>query len=846
MIKSITDKFMSSVRTRPAQEAEDIYESGPNGSYSLHTNNRQDYSHLLNKPFFVKTVDWTTSDAFASILTTNVLVPADIVSNALLAVPFLSMAKWKGKMCAIVQVVGTPQHQGTLIAYAYPPYLRSEENSSQPMEALAAPHVLLSANQSTSACLELPFYCASNLAECFVRTTDAVAITQTALNTCLLNFVVLNPLIASSSGTTTLRVSVHIMFKELDFYVPNIVPSYPPTPSFVSQSFVTRMLDNAVPALKDVLSDGIDQARAAIRKITGMDYPTEPLTQHIMRPLPITNLNSTEGVYFADRFTQFPSYVYKNDVDTFSTRADEMDISNIISKPGYVGTFHITTSDLPETLCFTRPMAPFTNPLTTTTSPNPMVDTGPLLQKMSYMAKYWRGSIKFTLHVSASNMHVAKLLVVRRYGLDVHDDPTTPIMESMSGMQTEAIEISAGGQTFDIICPYNSTVNMLPTTPGYRTVPYSHGMLYIYLLQPLVANSTIASFIDVNVFVSAMDDFRFYGPCDFNGIRPISAAGPTFDGETTLLDSMVTTWRAQSMRDQPHSDTVCYAPTDIDTLAPQVPFNVPDPKISVVSNTITREWCEELGLDRMSKPLTSVRDIMRRFTTAYKMNSTSNAVLIPLKVLVALAESPQNVLTHMFYGIKGGLRFRLKWEITGNVASVQEPMVYYIPPRYTLPPGASSFNEQSAFNPLFTGAFPVTFRTIAIGGGYTNPNAATYPVQFKMFQSHEGYSEFEVPIETIFRFNTIGTVSDILASDSAHALGHIVIIQPGAFADATSFMYLEMALADETRLGFQVRNPDVSVVYNTTTLDTQAGFPVDFTPNPNPLDISKFFYTKTV
>ena len=85
----------------------------------------------------------------------------------------------------------------------------------------------------------------------------------------------------------------------------------------------------------------------------------------------------------------------------------------------------------------------------------------------------------------------------------------------------------------------------------------------------------------------------------------------------------------------------------------------------------------------------------------------------------------------------------------------------------------------------------------------------TYPSPLQIYSSKDGVLEFEIDLQTIFRYNIINR--NIGFTEGASALGGIVICAPNnTFDPATTTpprVEVFVALGDDARLGYQVFNP---------------------------------------
>ena len=147
-----------------------------------------------------------------------------------------------------------------------------------------------------------------------------------------------------------------------------------------------------------------------------------------------------------------------------------------------------------------------------------------ILQILYWMSKYWRGSLNLHIQSSMSNFQFAKLQVVRDYAPSYNVLTKVPDSTPLQSMMVETLEFSGGGQVQTVKLPFASMFNKLPCTNDPITNCLSHGMYYIYLATPLVSSLTSANSVSFNVYLSAGDDFQYFGyaidPLTMFGHRP--------------------------------------------------------------------------------------------------------------------------------------------------------------------------------------------------------------------------------------------------------------------------------------------------------------------------------------
>jgi len=861
-VNTISSNFFSQVRTRSVIEPEFIYDKKYRLT-SVDPDLKMDYSRILNKPYFIKNVNWSTVGTQFSILDVT-RIPLDIFNNALAKIPFESSTLYRAKISVLLQVAGTPMHQGIVIAAAMPIGFASDPSytgSSKSLNSLmAAPHVFLNANEQTSARLRIPFYVNTSLDKTDLdRKTYNFNFTGTDYSEVAI--MILNPLVAPTGGTTSVSMSMHVVFDDVEFYAPHTDVSYVPIPApplldlepegLVEdlQKAGSRAIDSVFSTVRKLSGDVLDVARSGIRQYTGLHSPNYPMLQSKTYVQSRNVANTTDVPVRFDKMDNFGNHdrICKDFI--FETSQDEMDIKYLGSKPQYIGSFVVKTADAAGTLCWSRPITPVQQfeSISYVNAGGETINTcsfNNIQQILAYVHRYWRGGIKIHLQANMSNFHFCKLAVARDYSVRTLAMRTYPTFGSIPNLMTEFLEFSAGGQIQTVEMPYVSQLNQLPCTVDWESNASQHGMYYIYLNQPLVTNGTVATSISFNVYISLCDDFQFYGYA-INPLRlyyqNVISEIPTEDPpEEEGLVFSVDRLRASKIEAQSASAPV--------TESTQNELTASENKdVSIISPDF--------------RPVTNIRDHIRRFYKVYRrgLNSatiTATNSLITLDIADLLGQRTQlinspvsdsvastlDLLSKMFLGCSGGSRFKIV--VTGCTSA----SAWYVPPGFTALEVASGdaiylsciprsrattaqavltnavmyqnlTNSTSTFDSSFAVQCPTVERA-----NYTSSNA------FSAYNDSGGdisyvpdatsVLEFEIPNMSPYKFygdvtKVSRVTSSYLAQSSTSALGHIVLfIPPMALTNSTvvgANIAAYVSYDDVARHGYQVFVPTVVI-----------------------------------
>jgi len=702
-VSHIAENFYSGVRTRTPIESPILYNKKPKLS-SVPESLKMDFSRILNKPFFIKNISWDTAAATHSQIGV-IGIPSEILVNALAKIPFQSAAFFRSKVVLIMQVSGTPMHQGIVLASAIPRLGTIATVASMNVNrALMAPHVFLSANEATPVILEVPFYSPTKL-----RNVDLLKTTVGPENPTLdyaqVALQVMSPLAVAASGTTTVTISIHAMFTDMDFYVPHTDPGWV-AQGFMSdiRALATKGIDGTFGVVKQLAGDFLDTARRAannglqnfrdaIRLYTGLHAPELPLLSDRSAVQFRQNTNLVDAPSFFEKMDPFSSYTRIVDDYYFDTDIDEMDMRFLLSKPQFIGSFKVSYNTTVNTLLWSRPITPVqmvydSPPNNYTAMGNTALKSNwstSILQNFSYLSKFWKGGLKLHIQMSASSLSFAKLAVVRNYSPDQNMLASAPAYTDVQNLLTEHVEFSCGGQVQTIDLPYCSVLSQLPCTSDWVFNAIQHGMYYIFLAQPLTLNATLPNDVRFNIYISAADDFTFMG----YATRPVNIAYPFLQSNAIRNDDAEEKFTAEA--------------TTLNPVNSQFE----------ITNKQTPEIKPDLDID--FRPIVSVRDYIRRFHKVYSQRIKPNQLydsghIIKLEIsdlvgnvytttpsqvgfptfdthIFASPSNPMTLINNMFYGYSGGYKFKL------NIIGADISELWYVPPDYCFNKNTNRWNS---------------------------------------------------------------------------------------------------------------------------------------------------------
>jgi len=768
------NNFYSQFRSKAVNEAQVIFDKWPEFT-SIPKELRMDFSRVLEKPFFIKNLTWSDSMAVGANVGA-ILLPSDIIVNELLHKPFQTAVYFRMKICLMIQVSGTPMHSGCLIAAAMPPLFPA----AQLNQLLPAPHAFLFANESTPICVEVPFYSPT-----VVRYTSPYSVPPDAFDYARVTIQVINSLGVPTGGSTSVTVSVQAVVKDCEFYVPAVNPvEY--IPIVAESGFMkipTKIFDGLAYGAKSVLGDVIDSTRQVVRAYTGFHNPNSPaINSRVIathRNFP-NNVDQPTLYEKLDQHAQFDRIAYDY---LFDSSQDDMDLKFILSKPAYLGTFRVNTTDPTGTRLFATPITPCIEDDRVPTGLYRNFFCSPM-RLLFESSLYWRGSLKMHIQSSMNNFQYCKLLVARNYEIPRSALYDYIAMSDVTGLMTETLEFSAGGQLQTIDLPFCSLNEQICCYKDSTMNALVHGLVSIYLLQPLVVNGSSPTSCEFNVYFSAGEDFQFYGYSNDNVGR--SLFGLTAESAVTVE---------------------------------------PSQQNEVLNDPEERDYTKLRNLD--FKPMTNIRDYIRRmvlvgqvkYNNAGSYNETdvydiADLLRGNLGGFSAVQRPTSMALRTMYYGCTGGFKIKVK------AIGAQDMVVKYYPPQHYTKTGPLADNYWYKTQPNGLGISEVNYRSRESSTG-TNfadvlPNATPFQ-EIPVVSRYAGgktlsdnrnilESEFVIPNMSVFRFvssEAIYSSTGRPLASSSYGSFSVSFVRKSTYPDPDDTVYLNIYLGatDETRLG---------------------------------------------
>jgi len=738
------------------------------------------------RPSLVDTITWATSDAPGSVLATYEL-PRDLIVNQLNDAPFSTFKYWRGDISLSFQVNASPMHQGIVKAVFIPlTYSTSALQRLNPLDISINEHVSLYANTSSPANLTIPYLSPLNYLDVRIPGDELAS----SLGT--LYFVVWNQLEAATNSSLIATISVMASLPNSEFKVPRLKPytrlsKQVPRVKFEAQFFgglkslITPLTDIAASGISSVtgglipkkfISDGID----IVRGLTGLDKPSNYMVSAPTSHVSVGRLNNAVGEVYLDKLTPFPAEVAALNSSDISSRADEMSFAYLLTKSSYLGSFTVSTAQVPGDVLAYFPV----NPICTDIGKLTYQPT--LLGYVSMPFQFWQGSLKFKFEVSATSLQTTKLFVAFNPG--VFTPQTTLDIQTISAQYGRTIDIAQGSNSFEFEVPYIAPTPFLEvphsndTTQGVTTLN-SVGMLHVVVLNRLVCPNNVPTSIAVNVYISGGDNFILRGLSTANLWTPIEPA-PIGKSEFEAQMMAVEPLQSEVVEEKVISDPI---PVSKDAIGNSKEGTI-NPGISL-----------------------STRDYLKKYQLVYRdvrLQLPYFKRKIDLRDLVSIEDNVRSTgllewFTAPYRCIHGGLRFNISFNGSFSNAALFQSIcsqfrVYYLPP----------LSNTGGYNAI-TLQFLETFQETA------DPLLNVTRLNVSMINTIDRTLHFEVPYQVLLNFNLTKDEIDLAYATSHYTdMGSILMFADGIEGqlqpdDMT--ITVHVAYADETRAFYLYKVP---------------------------------------
>lgn len=242
------------------------------------------------------------------------------------------------------------------------------------------------------------------------------------------------------------------------------------------------------------------------------------------------------GIETAQSLGVFPDNKVSPSQAYIGSSSDDMQISRIISTPGFIGSFLIDSTHLPNQVVYST----YVTPIEHLFNPNNNESDHTLLSFTSAAFEYWRGSINYRMQFVCSSFHSVRVRVswYPAGATITHDEnEATNLINCIVDTNTST-ELK-----FNV--PYLSSLPWLtvPVSNGIQLIASTNGQIVVTIVNMLTYYQEPIPPIAVNVWASAGPDFQFAFPTNYRLFL-----NPPTTNQMLMEQSSVTSSSLDSMR----------------------------------------------------------------------------------------------------------------------------------------------------------------------------------------------------------------------------------------------------------------------------------------------------------
>nr|QKN88743.1 MAG: structural polyprotein [Totiviridae sp.] len=505
-----------------------VIHSDPSSKLSLSDPASLTTTNLFQKPILVRQVQWQTGTARDSNLL-SFSIPSILTEIQSPALGLLSIhALYRSGFRIRVQVNSSPFHSGRLIAYFNPYGLSGLSDGGLTYVSKAGlPHVFIDAANATVGSLDIPFLTLKDYFTTYNSDSDCRVGT--------FSIDVFNPLGIGTGGSPSVTITIWIEPVSVELAVPVVrhdVQLQMESALSVVEGPIKQLLTMGINSTSGLLGGGSNALGSLLSGVLGSsskgsgkgrDRPEIPAPQNIGLCYSVPNVSNGTGANPSDRLALLPTVTQVTDSDTSRmTSGDEMDLLMVAKTPMPLGIVDWADSVAEGTRLMTVPVIP-----TVTSRSSDAVSVYALPTYLAYIAnvfKFWRGSIRYRFEVVATQQHTGRLIVAwvpnDSFGSTGYPIADAQTINTLSQFPCEIFDLALNKE-FEFVVPYNSPsrykkmpdfypFNQLDSSlPAVNNQDYTLGSLVLMVQNKLTHPGTVANTVQINVFVSAGDDFEF-------------------------------------------------------------------------------------------------------------------------------------------------------------------------------------------------------------------------------------------------------------------------------------------------------------------------------------------------
>nr|UZQ18724.1 polyprotein [Picornaviridae sp.] len=486
---------------------------------------------VMSKPIPFYHGDWSTQQVQGTIIK-QWEIPGDTLLG-----PHYNLAAtfvfFRGHPTIRFQINGTKFHSGRLIAAFIPgfQFTQYDDKLYDVDQLTSLPHVILDAGFSNSGVINLPFVHMNTYFNMVQGSRKWQSLGRLVL-------VVFNRLGSATTSSQTIGVTAWVHYDNCELHQPcyahtvNLPKSgqkFLEEPRPTAQAAVEGLIKSTLPMITDMVAPGLGSLVGNVAGgVADCDKPTDPVEISRWVPNAVTSLSLGSGLDKSSRLSLNTSTYTIGDADLISTTQDDMNLLEISKIPTRLCTIKWASGKNTGDRLFKIPVCPnLYNTRKQNIKVSPPVDimTPTLLSYISRPFKFYRGGLRYKIQLIASQMHSARALIAFGPGLtDMRFDGATYINTYVIDLQERhevEFVVPFLAERPWLRCDRMRELDVEGTTEVEHDNFENSGYLFMYVLNRLSRPDSVAAEIDVNVLVSAADDFELAVPADLACVQGI-------------------------------------------------------------------------------------------------------------------------------------------------------------------------------------------------------------------------------------------------------------------------------------------------------------------------------------
>jgi hypothetical protein len=210
------------------------------------------------------------------------------------------------------------------------------------------------------------------------------------------------------------------------------------------------------------------------------------------------------------------SYLDKNELEELpgfgGQNEDEMSLNYIASIPAFYKSTNWSSGQSQGANLVSYEVTPRVLYNQTSQASNTVTHCTPIAFVSRFFAQ-WRGSIVYKFKIVKTEFHTGRLLLAfAPFDYNWSTSNIAPTMSDTQFLHRQIIDVRYGSE-FEMTIPFQALQQYRPTAGLNRAIGYLH----VYILNPLVAPTTVASSVTILTEVSAGPDFEWAVPAPLGG-----------------------------------------------------------------------------------------------------------------------------------------------------------------------------------------------------------------------------------------------------------------------------------------------------------------------------------------